>query len=634
MKLRTRFTLLFIVLIITFSSIALFTSFSLLKISKFTQIDKKVSQLYSLSLELKKNESDYFSWDLKNPEYFKTGKSTHINIFQENYKKSDAICSQLAGSGFIKRNKFTANVNNIKQLLSNYNNQLSIIEKNKFDLGFENYGILGLMNSSVSKVEDEVGKQNNLKLKIQLLTLRQHEKDFLFRSNFHYKELFDRELYSIYKNLNSNSKNNTETDSIINSLKDYGNNFNNLVEKNFYIGLSNEEGLMTSLEAKGNNLNGAIVLLSQSISKKTKQYIAQTTFILLVFIIICTSIALMIGSYIIKRILKLMGGEPEEVASITKKISKGDLRFQLGDSSEYHGVMKSVVSMTEKLKGIISGIYYNSHQIASAGKQFSYTSTKISSGAVRQSSFIEDISSRIEIIKLKTSSNSAIAVETNKNAADTIKSIHKIKDQSDLSFHTSSKIAEKVQIIDQITFQTKLLALNAAVESAHAGTYGAAFQVIAEEIKRLADVSNGAAIEIKKLTEENLNQSEAVRNMVLEILVSIENTSELINNIAQASKEQDININQISFSIGHLHEVSQNNASASEEMAASTEELEKQIIALKEMVSYFKVDKDVENGESYSLFTRSKEKLLKNKKKVVSLFKKIKNAIPLLKRVG
>jgi methyl-accepting chemotaxis protein len=624
MKLRTRFTFLFIVLIIIFLSIALFTSFSLLKINKFTEIDKKVYQLYNLSLELKKNEGDYFNWDLKNPDYFKTGKSEHYTLFHKNYQVSDGIYNQLVGSGFIKRNHFNEKIKGIKQLLYDYQNLFSIIEKNKLDLGFEEWGLLGQMNTSVSNVEIEIEKQNDLKLKIQLLTLRQHEKDYLFRKNFQYKELFDRELFSILENLKSKSLDKSKSEKIHNSLKLYANNFNNLVEKDFYIGLSKDEGLMNSLEKNGDILNEAITSLSQSISRKTNQYIALTTFILLVFIAICTFIALFIGSLISKKILKLMGGEPEEVVSITKNISKGDLRFHLGESSKYHGLMKSIVIMTEKLKGIISGIYYNSYQIASASNQFSNTSHKISMGAISQSSFIEDISSKIEIIKMKTSSNSEMASETDKIALLTMESMHKIKDQSDLTLLTSNEIAEKVQIIDQITFQTKILALNAAVEAAQAGNYGNGFQVIAEEIKRLAEVSKDAAIEIKNLTEKNQIQSEKVRNMVFEILIAIENTSDLIKNIAQSSKEQDSNIDQISSSINHLQEVSQNNTIASEEMAAGTEELEKQVIALKEMVSYFKVDKEVEKGQSYNLLNHVKEKAKKDKKKVMSLFKKIK----------
>lgn len=620
MTLKTRFIALFIVLIVAFSSIALFTSISLSKINKFTEIDKKVYQLYNLSLELKKNEGDYFNWGLKDPTYFETGKSEYSNQVHKNYQASDEICAQLFGSGFIKRNKFTKDIDLIKQLLSDYHNQFSIIEKNKFDLGFENWGLLGQMNTSVLRVENEIQKQNNVNLKIQLLTLRQHEKDYLFRKNFLYKELFDRELFSMQE------KTKLQSPVIYSLLKDYGNSFNNLVEKDFYIGVSKNDGLMASLENKGTNLNNAITSLSQSISKKTNHYIGQTTVVLLIFIVICTLFTLLSGSYIIKHILKLLGGEPEQVAAITKSISKGDLRFQLGKSSEYHGVMKSVVLMTEKLKGIISGIYHNSYNIASAGKQFSETSQKISVGAINQSSLVEDISARIEIVKQKTGSNLTTAIETDKIAMQSMDSMHKIKDQSDLSLLSSNKIADKVQIIDQITFQTKILALNTAVEAARVGDAGNGFQVIADEIQRLAEVSKQAAIEIKRLTDENQNMTGLVRNNVSETMKAIEKTSELVRNIAEASKDQDTNISQISTSVYHLHAVSQENAAASEEMAESTEELEKQIIELKQMVSYFKVGKDVENGSSYALLTKTKEKKRNEKKKKISLFGKIKNS--------
>jgi len=620
MTLKTRFIALFIVLIVAFSSIALFTSISLSKINKFTEIDKKVYQLYNLSLELKKNEGDYFNWGLKDPTYFETGKSEYSNQVHKNYQASDEICAQLFGSGFIKRNKFTKDIDLIKQLLSDYHNQFSIIEKNKFDLGFENWGLLGQMNTSVLRVENEIQKQNNVNLKIQLLTLRQHEKDYLFRKNFLYKELFDRELFSMQE------KTKLQSQVIYSLLKDYGNSFNNLVEKDFYIGVSKNDGLMASLENKGTNLNNAITSLSQSISKKTNHYIGQTTVVLLIFIVICTLFTLLSGSYIIKHILKLLGGEPEQVAAITKSISKGDLRFQLGKSSEYHGVMKSVVLMTEKLKGIISGIYHNSYNIASAGKQFSETSQKISVGAINQSSLVEDISARIEIVKQKTGSNLTTAIETDKIAMQSMDSMHKIKDQSDLSLLSSNKIADKVQIIDQITFQTKILALNTAVEAARVGDAGNGFQVIADEIQRLAEVSKQAAIEIKRLTNENQNMTGLVRNNVSETMKAIEKTSELVRNIAEASKDQDTNISQISTSVYHLHAVSQENAAASEEMAESTEELEKQIIELKQMVSYFKVGKDVENGSSYALLTKTKEKKRNEKKKKISLFGKIKNS--------
>jgi hypothetical protein len=63
MRFRAQITLLFLVLVAAFTSIAVFTSVSFLKIKKFSEIDKMVYQLYNHSLEMKKNEGDYFKWE-------------------------------------------------------------------------------------------------------------------------------------------------------------------------------------------------------------------------------------------------------------------------------------------------------------------------------------------------------------------------------------------------------------------------------------------------------------------------------------------------------------------------------------------------------------------------------------------
>lgn len=627
MKLRSRFILLLIVLVIAFTSIAAFTSFSLMKINRFTEIDKKVYQLYNLSLEMKKNESDYFKWDLKNPEYFQTGRSENLNLFNKNFSESSDLCSHLLKQRFIKRNKFKNDIEDIKRLLNNYHSQFLIIEKNKLDLGFENWGLQGQINTSARKIEEEIIKQNNPDLTIKLLKLRQHEKDYLFRRNFQHKEQFDRELYSTLKKINN------ETGSMYNSLKYYGASFNNMVEKDFYIGIYKDEGLVALLENNSTNLNKAINLLSHNITKKANHFIIQTTLILITFIILSTLITLLTGFLIIKRIMKLMGGEPEEVASITKFISKGDLRFNLKKSSEYKGLMKSIVIMTEKLKGIISGIYYNSFNIAIAGRNFANSSNKISIGVKNQSYLIEEITSEMTDIGHKTRANLDASTETNNIAIKTREYIQNIKNQSELSYQASTEIAEKIKKIDQITFQTKILALNTAIEAARIWNNKNGFKQIAEEIQRLAEASKDVADEIKHLTTKNQTLSEQVRNMVFETLESIEKTTGMINNIYIASNDQYKSINLVSESIITLHAFSQENFSAAEEMTEFTEELEKQIISLKEMVSYFKVDKGVENGTSYDLLKNQNINKKKKKKKILRLFNVIKTKGNLIKEV-
>jgi methyl-accepting chemotaxis protein len=65
--------------------------------------------------------------------------------------------------------------------------------------------------------------------------------------------------------------------------------------------------------------------------------------------------------------------------------------------------------------------------------------------------------------------------------------------------NTVSGISGFVATITQIADQTNLLALNAAIEAARAGEAGRGFAVVAEEVRKLAEDSNRAAVEVGKL---------------------------------------------------------------------------------------------------------------------------------------
>jgi len=618
MKLQVRFKILFSVLIFAFSAITIFTYFSLGKTKRLSEIDKKVQQLYSLSLEMRKNESDYFNWDLKNPNYYESGKSLFFEQFYLNYQLAEAIINQLLISDFIRNLQFSQPIENIQRINNEYQQLFTIVQKNKFELGFDQWGIIGDMYRSSHEIESIIERQNNLLLKNQLINLKSFEKDYLYKHDFSSKANFDKQLYLMYKTIPAQMGGNAESQRIVQNLKKYGETFNNFVDKDIYTGFWKDDGLMASLENKGNNLNNSIAAFNQDISRKTAQYIQQTKFILLVFILIFASLALVIGLYIIKRIFKLMGGEPEVVATIAKSIAKGDLRLRLPKPSEQQGLMKYVLVMAENLKQIISGIYFNSKHIAMASRNFKHTSDQISQVIIQQATHIEDITSRMEKISENTSLNALNAKKTQSSSELVKHEIDGIKDQTELSLETSESISKKVATINYITMQTKILSLNAAVEAARAGKAGYGFQVIAEEVRRLAEISQEAALEINKLTDQNLLQSKQVSVLVDRILPLINQTSLLLDNIADSSQEQDINIHHVRNAIVLLNEMSQENAVATDEMSSSTEELEKQTLLLIKLVSYFKVDQSITEGNNYQIFQDEK------KKKVIPLWKKVK----------
>jgi len=259
-------------------------------------------------------------------------------------------------------------------------------------------------------------------------------------------------------------------------------------------------------------------------------------------------------------------------------------------------LIKSIVKVVvDSVKSLSEG----TAQVVSASEQISSASVSLAEGASSQASSVEEVSATIEEATASNNQNADNSREANllaqhsndaarignQQVSDLMVAMEKITD-------SSQKIAKIIKTIDEIAFQTNLLALNAAVEAARAGEHGLGFAVVAEEVKNLAERSAGAAKEITGIIEASIDQvkmgtevANRTKESFTEILTSIKKTSDLIGEIAISAKEQAEGMNQIATAMGSVDQITQQNASASEETAAAAEELNAQALSMLESVA-------------------------------------------------
>ncbi len=311
----------------------------------------------------------------------------------------------------------------------------------------------------------------------------------------------------------------------------------------------------------------------------------------IVAIIIAVFVFLSINRYVASSVTKPV----RKTVEFAKMLSKGDLSatIDINQNDEIGEMSEALNLMTSKIKKVVGEIIQGADGVANAGHEVSSTSMSISEGATQQAANVEELSSTMEEIVSNIELNADNAKNTEVISSNAHKGMQNVYENTHLSVKSINSIAKKIHVINEIAEQTNILSLNASVEAAKAGIDGRGFAVVAEEVRKLAEVSKTAAVEIVNLSKVSLEVITKASELVGEMAPDIEKSTQLIQEISASAAEQFKGAEQVNSAIVELNGLTQQNASSSEKLAASAQKLSSQADHLNKLVQFFKLSKNV-----------------------------------------
>ncbi|HXY96317.1 MAG TPA: methyl-accepting chemotaxis protein [Steroidobacteraceae bacterium] len=299
-------------------------------------------------------------------------------------------------------------------------------------------------------------------------------------------------------------------------------------------------------------------------------------------------------------------GIASDIKALVQSATSGDLSQRMdlsGKSGVFAEIGKGINQLTENMSEVVSIVQAAAIEVSRGAVEISQGNADLSQRTEEQAASLEETASSMEQMTSTVKQNADNASQASQLAtaardqADKGGSVvgQAVRAMAEIN-EASKKIVDIIGVIDEIAFQTNLLALNAAVEAARAGEQGRGFAVVASEVRNLAGRSATAAKEIKALIQDSVRKVEEGSQLVIQsgqtldhIVTSVKKVSDIVGEIAGASREQSAGIEQVNKAVVQLDEMTQQNAALVEQASAASHSMADQAKSLNQMMERYQV---------------------------------------------
>ncbi|MGY3235867.1 MULTISPECIES: methyl-accepting chemotaxis protein [unclassified Bradyrhizobium] len=479
--------------------------------------------------------------------------------------------------------------------LKTYQARFAAVVEERQRLGLdENSGLEGRLRASVHEIESKVDQLHDSALKVIMLMMRRHEKDFMLRRDAKYGDEMKKRSSEFSAGIDAAAIPDAAKTELRQKLADYQRDFSAWMVS----------ALKLATESKGmSEAFAAVEPVIEQVSKSVDTMRAEADrlndaerdaiqFWIAIAIALIASGVLGLGIFIGRSVSKPLSamrvamielakgnfaivlpglGRPDEIGEIAQAVETFKINAEQKARDEAEEKIRQdrlaaerrradMIRMADDFEGAIGEIV---ETVSSAATELEASATSLTTTASRSTELatlveaaseeaatnVQSVASAAEQLAASVNEISRQVQASARIAGEAVSQAGQTNDRVGELSKAAARIGDVVELINAIAGQTNLLALNATIEAARAGEAGRGFAVVASEVKALAEQTAKATGEIGQQIASIQGATNESVGAIRTIGGTIERLSEISSTIAAAVEEQGAATGEISRNV-------------------------------------------------------------------------------------